>query len=92
MRTRMAELFNDQSCLHWWLPNDDGFTPMLQTIRAFADDRNATAVSTQGENLRQIRHVLSKMDIGPRGGSIGSIAEGSGDGGPRGVKEEESSA
>jgi len=88
----MSELFNDQSCVHWWLPNDEGFTPMLQTIRAFADDRNAAAASTQGENLRQIRHVFSKMDIGPRGGSIGKTAESSGDGGPRHVKEEGSTA
>lgn len=36
---------------------------MLQSIRAFADERNATAVSTQSENLRQIRSVFSRMDI-----------------------------
>lgn len=63
MRLRMAELFRDESCLRWWLPNDEGFTPMLQSIRAFADERNATAVSTQSENLRQIRSVFSRMDI-----------------------------
>ncbi|KAA8636639.1 hypothetical protein SMACR_00876 [Sordaria macrospora] len=63
MRLRMAELFRDGSCLRWWLPNDEGFTPMLQSIRAFADERNATAVSTQSENLRQIRSVFSRMDI-----------------------------
>ncbi|KAK3487725.1 uncharacterized protein B0T23DRAFT_213097 [Neurospora hispaniola] len=63
MRLRMAELFRDGSCLRWWLPNDEGFTPMLQSIRAFADERNAMAVSTQSENLRQIRSVFSRMNI-----------------------------
>ncbi|KAK3943875.1 hypothetical protein QBC46DRAFT_361616 [Diplogelasinospora grovesii] len=64
MRTRMAELFQDEGCVRWWLPNDEGFTPILQSIRTFADERNATAVSAQSENIRQVRHVFSKMQIG----------------------------
>ncbi|KAK0629883.1 hypothetical protein B0T17DRAFT_202301 [Bombardia bombarda] len=69
MRTRMAELFRDSSCVRWWLPGDEGFTPILQSIRTLADDRNATAVTAQqGQNLRQIRHVFSKMRLGPLAG------------------------
>jgi len=64
MRTRMAEHFSDESCIRWWLPNDEGFTPLLQSIRAFADERNAMAASTQRDILTQIRHVFSKMNIG----------------------------
>lgn len=64
MRARMAELFQDESCVRWWLPNDEGFTPILQSIRAFADERNATAASTQGEVIRKIRHVFSRMRLG----------------------------
>ena len=67
MRRRMAELFRDESCVRWWLPNDEGFTPILQNIRAFADERNAmaaTAVTAQSESVRQIRNVFSKMQIG----------------------------
>ncbi|KAK0715743.1 hypothetical protein B0H67DRAFT_490196 [Lasiosphaeris hirsuta] len=77
MRTRMAELFHDESCIRWWLPNDEGFTPMIQNIRAFADERNAMAVSAQSENVRQIRHVFSKMQIGPAGGKLESSSAGS---------------
>lgn len=64
MRTRMAELFDDDSCLRWWLPNDEGFSPLLQSVRAIADERNAMAVSTQRESLQQIRHVFSRMQLG----------------------------
>jgi hypothetical protein len=60
----MAEIFNDESCLRWWLPNDEGFSPLLQSIRAIADERNAMALSTQKENLQQIRHVFSTMKLG----------------------------
>lgn len=63
MRTRMAELFNDESCIRWWLPNDEGFSPLLQNVRAIADERNEMAASTQRENLQQIRHVFSRMQI-----------------------------
>ncbi|KAK4126187.1 hypothetical protein N657DRAFT_297306 [Parathielavia appendiculata] len=64
MRMRMAELFNDESCIRWWLPNDEGFSPLLQNIRAIADERNAMAVSTQRERLQQIRAVFSTMQVG----------------------------
>ncbi|CAK7199985.1 hypothetical protein SEUCBS139899_002673 [Sporothrix eucalyptigena] len=64
MRTRMAELFNDPSCVQWWLPNNEGFSPILQSVRAFADERNVTAVSAQTENLRKIRHIFAKLQIG----------------------------
>lgn len=80
MRTRMAELFDDESVIRWWLPNDEGFSPLLQNIRAIADERNAMAASTQRENLQQIRQVFSKMQIGgdhPEG-------EGSAGAGPKG--------
>ena len=64
MRTRMAELFNDPACAQWWLPDNEGFSPILQSVRAFADERNATAVSAQNENLREIRHIFGKLQIG----------------------------
>ncbi|SPQ23569.1 8831b7e2-909d-4446-a1f8-2443dc46b33e [Thermothielavioides terrestris] len=72
MRTRMAELFHDESCIRWWLPNDEGFSPLLQNIRAIADERNAMAVATQRESLQQIHHVFSRMNLGTGDG----LAEG----------------
>jgi len=59
----MGELFGDPSCVTWWLPNDGRFTPILQNIRAFADERNAAAISAQTENLREVRHVFAKMQL-----------------------------
>ncbi|KAK3990106.1 adhesion and hyphal regulator 1 [Cladorrhinum sp. PSN332] len=70
MRTRMAELFSDERCVRWWLPNDEGFSPLLQSLRAFADERNAMAASTQRDSLTQIRHVFSRMKIGPASGNM----------------------
>jgi hypothetical protein len=60
----MAKLFADESVIRWWLPNDEGFSPLLQNIRAIADERNTMAASTQRESLQQIRHVFSRMQLG----------------------------
>lgn len=57
----MGQLFGDTSCTRWWLPNDEWYTPILERIRAFSDTRNATAMSAQAENLREVRHVFAKM-------------------------------
>ncbi|EFY93461.1 C6 finger domain protein, putative [Metarhizium acridum CQMa 102] len=61
-RIKMAHLFRDPSCAHWWLPNDEGLTPILQAIRAFADERNTAAVNAQHENIREVRHLFAKME------------------------------
>ncbi|KAL7796593.1 hypothetical protein V8C37DRAFT_352226 [Trichoderma ceciliae] len=60
-RIKMAEIFGDPSCVQWWLPNDEGFTPILQSIRSFADERNARAVNTQQVNLREVKHLFDKL-------------------------------
>ncbi|KID92252.1 hypothetical protein MGU_01163 [Metarhizium guizhouense ARSEF 977] len=61
-RIKMAHLFRDPSCAHWWLPNDEGLTPILQAIRTFADERNTAAVNAQQENIREVRHLFAKME------------------------------
>ncbi|PNY29364.1 Uncharacterized protein TCAP_00714 [Tolypocladium capitatum] len=52
-RMKMAEVFRDPSCAHWWLPNDQGLTPVLRSIRTFADERDAAAVNAQQGNIQQ---------------------------------------
>lgn len=46
----MALLFEDESVLRWWLPNNEGFTPVLQSVRAFADERSNTSGQGGGQN------------------------------------------
>ncbi|XXG98567.1 Structural maintenance of chromosomes protein 2 [Hypoxylon texense] len=63
IRARMAEIFRDPSCIQWWLPNDEGLSPVLRSIRAFADERNANPVSQQTEALREISAIFAKMRL-----------------------------
>ncbi|KAF5632656.1 transcriptional regulatory moc3 [Fusarium tjaetaba] len=63
LRTKMAELFREPDCVNWWLPNEEGFSPVLQEIRNFADERNAAAVTAQQESVREVRHIFAKMSL-----------------------------
>ncbi|KAL7922369.1 hypothetical protein ACQKWADRAFT_87522 [Trichoderma austrokoningii] len=63
-RAQMAEIFGDPSCIYWWLPNGQGFSPILQSIRSLADARNTNAVNSQQENLREVRHLFDKLITG----------------------------
>lgn len=58
-RMKMAHVFRDPSCARWWLPDGAGLTPILESIRAFADDRNAAAVNAQQENIREAANLLA---------------------------------
>ncbi|KAH8193728.1 hypothetical protein TruAng_012106 [Truncatella angustata] len=66
MRSRFSQIFQDPSCVHWWLPNDEGLTPIVRNIRSFADERNANPVSEQTENLREMSSIFAKMGLGSR--------------------------
>ncbi|KAM0493047.1 hypothetical protein ACHAPB_008628 [Verticillium nonalfalfae] len=63
VRSKMGVLFGAPECERWWLPNDEGFSPLLQAIRNLADERNATAINAQEENLREVRHIFTKMQL-----------------------------
>ncbi|KAJ3570952.1 hypothetical protein NPX13_g5549 [Xylaria arbuscula] len=63
VRERMAELFHDPSCRQWWLPRDEGLTPILRKIRAFADARNGGLVTQQTEAVREINAIFSNMRL-----------------------------
>ncbi|KAI0171887.1 hypothetical protein GGR52DRAFT_573038 [Hypoxylon sp. FL1284] len=63
IRARMAEIFRDPSCIEWWLPRGEGLTPILRSIRSFADERAANPVSQQTESLREISAIFAKMRL-----------------------------
>lgn len=57
----MADFFGDPSCVRWWLPNGEGFTPVLQALRTLADERNMLAVSHEAESLREVKSLFSRL-------------------------------
>ncbi|KAI5868565.1 hypothetical protein GGS23DRAFT_37069 [Durotheca rogersii] len=63
VRTRMAEIFRDPSCIQWWLPNDEGLSPILRSVRAFAEERNGSPGSPQTKSLREVSSIFAKMRL-----------------------------
>lgn len=64
LRSRLAELFNDKNAAQWWLPDNRGFSPMLQSIRNFADERHHAAVHAL-DRLQVAVKLFDKLDLTP---------------------------
>lgn len=63
-RARMAHLFEDESVVRWWLPNNEGFTPVLQRVRAFADERSNSGVGAgDGEGMKEVFDALVDLQL-----------------------------
>jgi len=55
---------------HWWLPNDEGYLPILQQIRAFIEYRTEPPKDWTSERLREMAGIfetlkLDKLDHAP---------------------------
>ncbi|MCJ1306133.1 hypothetical protein MMC08_008951 [Hypocenomyce scalaris] len=62
-RNKMAELWDNPEIYHWWLPNDEGYPPIIRSIREFIEDRTMKPRDQPSEDLREIKGILSKMTI-----------------------------
>lgn len=57
----MAHLFEDETAIRWWLPNDQGFSPILQSVRAFADERSNSPASMQDSQAQDMRKTFDAL-------------------------------
>ena len=62
-RTKMADLFRDRSCMHWWLPNDEGYPPIIRSIRKFVEERTAPAKDLPSKDLRDMKAIFSLLNL-----------------------------
>ncbi|KAM3432800.1 hypothetical protein MY4824_006317 [Beauveria thailandica] len=63
-RSKIAELFRDDSATRWWLPDDEGFSPMLQSIRNFADERHNATAGAHLDYVQVMGKLFDKLDFG----------------------------
>ena len=59
----MSALFRDPSCMHWWLPNNDKYPPIIRSIRSFVEERTSEARDVPEEDLRDIKAIFSSMKL-----------------------------
>ncbi|PQE28986.1 C6 finger domain-containing protein [Rutstroemia sp. NJR-2017a BBW] len=62
-RERMAEGLRDNSCMHWWLPNDELFYPLIRSIRNFVDDRTSAPKNVESKDVQDMKIVFSALSL-----------------------------
>jgi hypothetical protein len=59
----MSDLFRDRSCMHWWLPNDEGYPPIIRSIRNFVEERTSAAIDLSEEDLRDMKQIFAALNL-----------------------------
>lgn len=62
-RSKLSAYFQDPSCMRWWLPNDENFPPIIQTIHDFVSERTAGAKDKSTEDLRDMKAIFSTLNL-----------------------------
>lgn len=49
--------------MHWWLPNDEGYPPIVRSIRKLVEERTAPAKNQSGQDLHDMKAIFSKLKM-----------------------------
>jgi len=49
--------------MHWWLPNDDSYPPIIRSIRKFVEERTSGARDVPTEDLRDMKAIFAQMKL-----------------------------
>ena len=49
--------------MHWWLPNNEGYPPIIRSIRKFVEERTAPAKDLPSEDLRDMKAIFSSLNL-----------------------------
>jgi hypothetical protein len=71
----MSALWGLPEVKHWWLPNNEGYRPIIRSIRSFINDRTMTPRDQSGEDLRSMKAIFSKMKLDDRPGQLADAGE-----------------
>ncbi|KAL9603445.1 MAG: hypothetical protein Q9219_001132 [cf. Caloplaca sp. 3 TL-2023] len=64
LRDKMATMWDDPEIQHWWLPNEEGYPPIIRSIHAFTEERTSkTGGQPVNEDIRNMKGLLEKLDI-----------------------------
>ena len=62
-RAKMADIFQDRSCMHWWLPNDEQYPPIMRSIREFIEGRRSKCMNGFAEDLRDMKAIFASLKL-----------------------------
>jgi len=49
--------------MHWWLPNDECYPPIIRSIRKFVEERTLPAKDLPSEDLRDMKAIFSSLNL-----------------------------
>jgi hypothetical protein len=62
LRQRMTGIWG-VDVMRWWLPNDEGYFPILQAVREFIDYRARVPQDTMQTDLRDMKGLFSALQL-----------------------------
>ncbi|KFX91784.1 hypothetical protein V490_05725 [Pseudogymnoascus sp. VKM F-3557] len=62
-RERISELFQDPTCMEWWLPNGENYPPTIRSIRNFVEERTSTPRDEVTEDLRDMKVLFGSLNL-----------------------------
>ncbi|MCJ1295367.1 hypothetical protein MMC34_006929 [Xylographa carneopallida] len=62
-RTKIAELWALPEIEHWWLPHEEGYPPIIKSIRAFIEERTRAPRDQGSEDVRNIKGMFAKLGL-----------------------------
>ncbi|KAL8815435.1 MAG: hypothetical protein Q9223_005423 [Gallowayella weberi] len=64
MRGKLANLWGIPQLRHWWLPNEEGYPPIIRSIRAFIEERTQKSGNQpKAEDVRTMKGLFEKLNI-----------------------------
>jgi hypothetical protein len=49
--------------MHWWLPNDEDYPPIIRSIRNFVEERTSKAKNLPAEDLRDMKAIFASLKL-----------------------------
>ena len=49
--------------MHWWLPKDEGYPPIVRSIRKFVAERSSAPKDLPTEDLRDMKAIFEKLNL-----------------------------
>ncbi|KAI9718684.1 MAG: hypothetical protein M1828_006619 [Chrysothrix sp. TS-e1954] len=63
LRARLSDVW-DVDVKHWWLENDEGYSPINKKIREFVNYRTRTPTDDVGQAMRDLRGIFEGLNLG----------------------------
>ncbi|KAL8707891.1 MAG: hypothetical protein Q9220_007175 [cf. Caloplaca sp. 1 TL-2023] len=68
LRHKMADTWGIPEIRQWWLPNDEGYPPIVRSIRSFIEERTSKPSSAgdqdEQESIREMKGLFDKLNVG----------------------------